>query len=107
TTSSSVRGTVRNIDTSRRTIEVDRGYGSTVMVEYDTATPVYWNNQTYHAPDLERGDEIDVRATDYGNGRFVAQDITVTRNVSSGMSGSSSSALSTLRGTVRYVDTSR
>src|SRR5438045_750159 len=30
TTSSSVRGTVRNIDTSRRTIEVDRGYGSTV-----------------------------------------------------------------------------
>ena len=107
-TSASVRGTVLSVDTSRNTIQVDRGYGSTVTVEYNTSTPVYWNNQTYRAADLERGDEIDVRAQDYGSGRFVAQDITVTRNVSSGgTSSSSSSQLSTVRGTVRYIDTSR
>jgi hypothetical protein len=107
TANSSVRGTVRSVDTSRRTIEVDRGYGSTVMVEYDTSTPVYWSNQTYHVADLERGDEIDVRVNDY-SGRLVAQDITVTRNVSGNTSGSStSSQVSTLRGTVRYIDTSR
>ena len=105
-TNSSVRGTVRSVDTSRRTIEVDRGYGSTVMVEYDTSTPVYWSNQTYRVADLERGDEIDVRVNDY-SGRLVAQDITVTRNVSGSTSGSSSSQVSTLRGTVRYIDTSR
>ena len=103
---SSLTGTVRSIDTSRRAIEVDRGYGSTVWVEYETNTPVYYNNQTYHTTDLERGDQIDVRFTDLGSGRYRANDITVTRNVSGSTSGSSSN-LSTVRGTVRYVDTSR
>lgn len=108
TTSSNVRGTVLSVDSSRRTIQVDRGYGSTVTVEYNSSTPVYWNNQTYRAADLERGDEIDVRVQDYGNGRIVAQDVTVTRNVSSGgTSTMPSSQLSTVRGTVRYIDTSR
>jgi hypothetical protein len=105
---STVRGTVRYIDTSRRTIEIDRGNGSLMTVEYDTSTPVSWNNQSYRVGDLERGDEIDVRVNDLGNSRYVAQDITVVRNVSSGTSGgSTSSQMSTIRGTVRYVDTSR
>ncbi len=101
---STIRGTVRYIDTSRRTIEIDRGGGSLLTVGYETSTPVYWNNQTYRATDLERGDEIEVRLTSSGN---LARDITVLRNVSSGTSGgSTSSRLSTIRGTVRYVDTS-
>lgn len=104
---STVRGTVRYIDTSRRTIEIDRSGGSAMTVEYDTSTPVYWNNQTYRASDLERGDEIEIRLRDLGSNRWMAQDITVTRNVSSGTFGSSSSQMSTIRGTVRYVDTSR
>src|SRR5437764_2512465 len=36
--SSTVTGTVRNIDTSRRTIEVDPGYGQSVIVNYDPNT---------------------------------------------------------------------
>lgn len=107
---STVRGTVRYIDTSRRTIEVDRGNGSLAYIEYESGTPVYYNNQTYRATDLERGDEIEIRVRDLGSGRFLAQDITVTRNVSSGGtfgSGSTASDFSTIRGTVRYVDTSR
>jgi hypothetical protein len=103
---SSLTGTVRSVDTSRRMIEVDRGYGSTVWVEYETNTPVYFNNQTYHAADLERGDQIDVRFTDLGSGRYRANDITVTRSIN-GNSTNPSSNLSTVRGTVRYVDTSR
>jgi predicted RNA-binding protein with TRAM domain len=103
-----VRGTVRYIDTSRRTIEIDRGNGSLMTVEYDTSTPVSWNNQSYRVGDLERGDEIEMRLSDMGNSRYVAQDITVVRNVSSGTSGgSTSSQMATIRGTVRYVDTSR
>ncbi len=105
---SSIRGTVRYVDTSRRTIEVDRGSGSTTFVEYDTNTPVRFNNQTYNPVDLERGDEIDIRARDLGNGRFLATDISVIRSVSSGGTfGNSSSQLATIRGTVRNVDTSR
>jgi hypothetical protein len=105
---SSIRGTVRYVDTSRRTIEVDRGSGSTTFVEYETNTPVRFNNQTYNPVDLERGDEIDIRARDLGNGRFLATDISVIRSVSSGGTfGNSSSQTATIRGTVRNVDTSR
>lgn len=105
---SSVRGTVRNVDTSRRTIEVDRGNGSMITVEYDTSTPVTFNNQTYRASDLERGDEVDIRVRNTGNNRWVAEQISVVRSVSdSGARGGSSSQTATIRGTVRYVDTSR
>ena len=104
---SNIRGTVRYIDTSRRTIEVDRGYGSTTFVEYEANTPVYFNNQTYNPVDLERGDEIDIRARDLGSGRFLATDISVIRSVSSNGSigGSGSTQTSTIRGTVRNVNT--
>ncbi|MFL6248126.1 MAG: hypothetical protein ACJ74H_19030 [Thermoanaerobaculia bacterium] len=105
---STIRGTVRYVDTSRRTIEVDRGSGSTTFVEFDTNTPVRFNNQTYNPADLERGDEIDIRARDLGNGRFVATDISVIRSVSSnGTYGSGSSQMATIRGTVRSIDTVR
>lgn len=106
---STIRGTVGYIDSSRRTIEVNRGSGAPVIVEFDTNTPVYWSNQTYRVTDLERGDEVDIRFRDLGSGRVAATDITVTRNVSGGGSigSGTSSQLSTFRGTVRYVDTSR
>lgn len=104
---SNIRGTVRYVDTSRRTIEVDRGSGSTTFVEFETNTPVYFNNQTYNPVDLERGDEIDVRARDLGNGRFLAQNISVIRSISSNGSigGPSTTQTATVRGTVRNVDT--
>jgi hypothetical protein len=108
TYNSNLRGTVRYIDTSRRTIEVDRGNGSVMTVDYDTNTPVYYSNQSYRVADLERGDEIEVQLRDMGSGRYVAQQINVLRNVSSGTyGGSTSSSSSTVRGTVRYIDTSR
>jgi predicted RNA-binding protein with TRAM domain len=108
---SNIRGTVRYIDTSRRTIEVDRGNGSVMTVDYDVNTPVSFNNQSYRVADLERGDEIELQVRDLGSGRYVAQQIFVTRSVSSGSgvygSGTTSTQSATVRGTVRYVDTSR
>ena len=106
---SNIRGTVRYIDTSRRTIEVDRGNGSVMTVDYDVNTPVSYNNQSYRVADLERGDEIELQVRDLGSGRYVAQQIYVTRNFSNGTynGGTTSQQSATLRGTVRYVDTSR
>jgi hypothetical protein len=109
-----VSGTIRNVDASRRTIEIDHGYNAaTSVVEYNTNTPVSFNGRSYQPADLERGDQVDIRATDLGGGRIVAQNITVVRSVS-GTNGSNgtyggttSSNYSTVRGTVRYVDTSR
>ena len=113
-TLSTIRGTVRYIDTSRRTIEVDRGYGSSVFVEYDTQMPVSFNGRNYAVADLERGDEIDIRVTDLGNSRMRADSISVVRSVSgtngnnnSGIYGNNNSNMSTVRGTVRNIDTSR
>ncbi len=104
---SSIRGTIRYIDTRNGTIEVARSYGSNVIVQYGTNTPVYFNGSTYRATDLEVGDEIDVRYSDLGNGRVSAQDITVTRSISdNGSIGSSSSNYATIRGTVRSINTS-
>jgi hypothetical protein len=98
-----VRGTVRNVDTLRRTIEVDRGFGQSTNVEYDTNTRVSFGGQTYRPEDLERGDEIEIRTTTLSGGRIVAQDVNVLRSVS----GASSASTSTIRGTVRYIDTGR
>lgn len=106
TYNTNVRGTVRYVDTSRRTIEVDRGNGSLTTVEYDTSTPVYYSNNTYQVADLERGDEVDISVSTYSN-RTVAQRIDVLRSVSSGNTGNSTSQWATVRGTVRSVDTSR
>ncbi|HEX7150753.1 MAG TPA: DUF5666 domain-containing protein [Thermoanaerobaculia bacterium] len=109
---STIRGTVRYVDTSRRTVEVDRGYGSTVVVEYGTQTPVTFGGRTYGVGDLERGDEIEIRATDLGSGRMRADNITVVRSVSGNNSGSGTYGGSgtyddraVVRGTVRSIDT--
>lgn len=105
-TGSMLRGTVRFVDTSRRTIEVDREFGSNAIVQYETNTPVYFNGQTFRPADLEQGDEIEIRVRDLGSNRFSATDITVLRSISGG-GGTSGSAMNTgtVRGTVLYVDT--
>lgn len=109
---STVRGVVANVDTGRRTIELDRGgYGTRTVVEYNNNTPVTYNGRSYRPVDLERGDEVEIRVSDYGNGRLVANDIMVTLSAGGGSTGlpnsSSSTRASTIRGTVSYVDTSR
>lgn len=102
---STIRGTVRNIDTSRRQIELDRGYGSAVIVDYDMNVPVQHSGRSYNVSSLERGDEIEIRVRDLGNGRYSAENVTVTRSVSGGSLGSSNYA--TVRGTVLSHDTGR
>jgi hypothetical protein len=105
-----IRGTVRYVDTGRRTIEINRdGYtNSVVTVEYDPNTYVTFSGRTHAVADLERGDEIDIRVRDLGSGRWLAQDINVVRSVSgSGSIGGSSSNAATIRGTVRFVDMQR
>lgn len=103
--SSNLRGTIRNVDTSRRTIDLDRGtYGNLVTVQYDTNTDVHFGGRTYRPEDLERGDEIDIAVRELSNGRLLAQNINVIRSMSGTTTGTNASSL---RGTVQYVDSSR
>lgn len=105
TTSSSYTGTVRYVDTSRRTIELDRGYGSNVIVDYDPNTTVMYNGRSYLPADLEVGDQITIYTRDIGGGHMIAQNIDVTRSMTSSSGSSTSSSYATLRGTVRSVNT--
>jgi hypothetical protein len=87
--SSDVRGTVSGIDTGARRIDLDVSYVNNLRqtnsqrgsIYYDNNTRVVYQNQTYNVGDLERGDEIEVVGVN-DNGRYVAQTITVVRDVS-------------------------
>ena len=87
---SDVRGAVSYVDTSARRIDLDVTYVNNLRntgnsqrgsIYYDNNTRVVYQGQTYNVSDLERGDEIEVRGVN-DNGRYLAQTITVVRDVS-------------------------
>jgi len=126
-----IRGTVDSVDTSSRSIWLTNatGYntslasgnsGNAVRVYYSDNTTVNFNGRSYRPQDLERGDEVVVHAAQSGT-QVVADSMDVTYNsrgtMTSGSSypypsssstypyPSSNSNYSTIRGTVRSVDT--
>jgi hypothetical protein len=85
--SSDVQATVNSIDTTNQRIDVNVNYvnnlrntQSSQSIYYDSRTQVVYQGRTYRPEDLERGDEISVKGSN-SNGRYVADTITVTRNV--------------------------
>lgn len=88
-TSSAVTGVVTGIDTNARRIDLNVTYvnnlrpsssQTTGSIYYDQNTRVVYQNQTYNPTDLERGDEVSVQGYN-NNGQYLAQTITVTRNI--------------------------
>lgn len=83
-----ITGTVNYVDTNSGLISIDASYinnlrntQSNYIVYFDNRTRVvYQNNSSYRPTDLERGDQVSIRGYSDGN-RFVADTITVTRNV--------------------------
>lgn len=87
---SDVRGSVVSIDTSARRIDLNVSYVNNLRstgsdqrgsIYYTNSTRVQYGGRDYAVTDLERGDEIEVRGYN-DNGRYVAETITVTRDVS-------------------------
>ena len=116
-----VRGTIDYVDANNRSIVLRNvsGYssmlsnsgssGSALRVYYDNQTEVQYQGQDFRPTDLENGDEVEVRVMESGS-QLMADHVTVVRDVTSGTSSSSSgypssANTSTIRGTVRYVDT--
>lgn len=86
-TPSTVTGSVNFVDTSAQRIDLSVNYVNNLRssqgnasVYYDNRTQVQYGGRTYSPTDLERGDEISVHGYN-DNGRYVADTITVTRNV--------------------------
>jgi len=111
-----IRGTVDHVDLSSRSIYLTNvsGYqrmlssgGDAVRVYFDDQTTVSYQGKTYRPQDLEHGDQVSVRVDESGN-TLNAESITVSYDASGGTSGNTTqSGMSTLRGTVRYIDTAR
>lgn len=89
-----IRGTVRSVNTSNRTIQLDspswinnfnRGTGTmsnTINVSYDPNLSINVNGQSYPISGLERGDVIDVQVQNNGNTTgYWAQSISLVRDV--------------------------
>ncbi|HEX9493845.1 MAG TPA: hypothetical protein VGA33_11325 [Thermoanaerobaculia bacterium] len=86
---SSVQATVNFVDPTNQRIDVSVNYvnnlrnsqGGNQSIYYDNRTRVVYNgNNGYSPTDLERGDQISVSGYN-DNGRFLADTITVTRNI--------------------------
>jgi L-rhamnose mutarotase len=112
---SQIQGTVNNIDTRAGRIDVTSNYvnGQSTnqnnwSIYYDSRTQVLYGNRTYSIANLQRGDSVDARVSDNGNGRYLADTISVLGgggNASSYPSSNyPSSQLSQVQGTVSYVD---
>jgi hypothetical protein len=88
---STMRGTVRNVNTGNRTIELDNtswvsGFrtnntGSRLVVQYDSNTSVDSNGQLYPVTNLENGDVVDVQVQNTGSSNYLAQRVVLVRNV--------------------------
>jgi len=85
---SSVQATVNFIDPTNQRIDVNINYVNNLRnsqgnqsIYYDNRTRVVYNGNSGYSPtDLERGDQISVTGSN-DNGRFLADTITVTRNI--------------------------
>jgi hypothetical protein len=87
TQTSDVQATVNSVDTQAQRIDVTANYINSLRntqtgqsIYYDNRTQVVYQGRTFTPADLERGDEITVRGAN-NNGRYLAETITVTRNV--------------------------
>jgi len=89
---STIRGTIRSVDTRNQTIELENtnwvsGFrpnnssSSRFVVRYDPNASVDYNGQMYPLTNLERGDVVDVQLQDLGNSNYVAQRLVLVRNV--------------------------
>ena len=112
---SDIQGTVNNVDTRAGRIDLSSSYvngqrssQTNWSIYYDSRTRVQYGNQTYSVANLQRGDSVDARVYDNGNGQYLADTISVlggSGNASSYPSGNSSSQVSDIQGTVSNVDT--
>jgi hypothetical protein len=88
---SDVRGVVTSVNQSNQSIDIEVGYINNLRntnannqrgtIYFDNRTRVVYNGRDFSVNDLERGDEISVRGANV-NGRYVAEVIEVTRDVS-------------------------
>ena len=100
--SNQLSGTIRGVDTRSQQISIQQSNGQAVTVSYDNQTQVVYQNQNYSPNALENGDRVTARIQANGN-RYYTDYVQVDQSVS-GNTGSASSNVQLMQGTVRQVD---
>ena len=100
--SGQLSGTIRGVDSRSQQISIQESNGQTVPVSYDNQTQVVYQNQNYSPSALENGDRVTARIQANGNS-YHTDYVQVDQSVS-GSTGSASSNVQLLQGTVRQVD---
>ena len=99
--SDQLSGTVRGVDTRYQQITIQQPNGQSVAVNYDNQTQVVYQNQNYPATALENGDQVTARIQANGNSYYTDY-VQVDQSVRG--SGSTSSNVQLVQGTVRQID---
>jgi hypothetical protein len=99
--SGQLSGTIRGVDTRSQQIAIQESNGQTVPVYYDNQTQVVYQNQNYSPTALQNGDRVTARVQANGN-NYYTDYVQVDQSVNG--TGSSSSNLQLLQGTVRQID---
>ena len=101
--SNQLSGTIRGVDSRYQQISIQTTNGQTVPVSYDSQTQVVYQNQNYSPTALEYGDQVTARIQANGNSYYTDY-VQVDRSVNGNATGTTSSNLQLLQGTVRQVD---
>jgi hypothetical protein len=101
--SGQLSGTIRGVDSRSQLISIQASNGQTVPVSYDNQTQVVYQNQNYSPTALEYGDQVTARIQSSGNSYYTDY-VQVDQSVSGNGSGSVSSNVQLMQGTVRQVD---
>ncbi len=99
--SGQLSGTIRGLDTRSQQIAIQESNGQTVPVYYDNQTQVVYQNQNYSPTALQNGDRVTARIQANGN-NYYTDYVQVDQSVNG--TGSGSSNLQMLQGTVRQID---
>jgi outer membrane lipoprotein SlyB len=100
--SAQLSGMIRGVDSRSQQIAIQTSNGQTVPVSYDNQTQVVYQNQNYSPTALEWGDQVTARVQPTGNSYYTDY-VQVDQSVGNG-SGTVSSNIQLLQGTVRQVD---
>jgi outer membrane lipoprotein SlyB len=94
-------GTIRGVDSRSQQISIQQSNGETIPVYYDNQTQVVYQNQNYSPTALQNGDRVTARIQANGN-NYYTDYVQVDQSING--TGSSSSNLQMLQGTVRQID---
>ena len=101
---------ITNVDTRNQYLEVRTSDGRTGQVRFDSNTKVIYQQREYPVSALERGDQVTMRVQSANNNELYTNEIMVDQSVqdrTGTTTGSTTSGLQRLEGTVVVIDNNR